>query len=220
MRTIWVVFHLFISVLCCSLPIILLGWFDKNKNFVSRICKFWSRWMLWSTGITYNVFGLDLIDKEKQYVFMCNHTSALDILFGVASIPNNIVFLAKKELFSIPLFGLAMKAAGMIKIDRQNSQIARKSVNDAIKSLFKTRLSTLIYPEGTRSQNSQLKEFKKGGFILAIQNQCPIVPMSIIGAGTSLPKGSINIKSNAVNIVFSRPISTKKINPNNYTGKS
>ena len=105
-----------------------------------------------------------------------------------------------------------MKAAGMIKVDRQNSQIARKSINNAIEILSNTKLSMLIYPEGTRSQSSRLKEFKKGGFILAIQNQFPVVPMSIIGAGTSLPKGSININSKVVKIVFSPPILTNKMN--------
>ena len=140
---------------------------------------------------------------------MCNHESALDIILGVATIPNKIVFLAKKELFRIPIFGLAMKAAGMIKIDRQNPEIAIKSVDYAVDSLIRSSFSTLIYPEGTRSENGKLLPFKKGGFILAIRSQLPIVPITILGAGEALSKGKYNINNKKISVIISDPIITK-----------
>ena len=110
----------------------MFGWRDRDKNIIGKILKMWAEWMIWSTGIHYDVIGLDNLRINKQYIFMSNHESALDILLGVVAIPNKIVFLAKKELFKIPVFGWAMKSAGMIKIDRQNPAIARQSVDSAV----------------------------------------------------------------------------------------
>ena len=83
-------------------------------------------------GIAYEVRGMKHLSHGHQYIFMSNHESALDILLGVACLPYNIVFLAKKELFNIPVFGWAMYAAGMIKIDRQNREKAKQSVEQAV----------------------------------------------------------------------------------------
>ena len=186
----------------------------RNKNIIGKISKMWAKWMIWSTGIDYDVIGLDNLRINKQYIFMSNHESALDILLGVVAIPNNIIFLAKKELFKIPVFGWAMKSAGMIKIDRQNPAIARQSVDSAVYTLVNSRFSTLIYPEGTRSQNGELLPFKKGGFILAIRSQLPIVPVTILGAGKALPKGKFNIKRTRIIVVIDKPITTYGMNIN------
>ena len=78
---------------------------------------------------------------------MSNHESALDVLLGVACLPFDIIFLAKKELFRIPVFGWAMQAAGMIKIDRQNQEKAKQSVDKAVEKLTRAKFSTLLYPE-------------------------------------------------------------------------
>ena len=145
---------------------------------------------------------------------MSNHESSLDILLGIAAIPCDIVFLAKKELFQIPIFGWAMQAAGMIKIDRQNSEQAKRSVDNAVKMLKDSKFSTLIYPEGTRTENGKLLPFKKGGFVLAIRSQLPIVPITIMGAGEVLPKGTFNIKKSTINIIIDKPILTQMLNLN------
>ena len=140
---------------------------------------------------------------------MSNHESALDIVLGVATIPFNMVFLAKKELFNIPVFGWAMSASGMIKIDRQNPEIARKSVSEAVETLIHSSFSTLIYPEGTRSNGEELLPFKKGGFILAIRTQLPVVPITILGAGSVLPKGTLTIKKSHIRIIIDAPLETQ-----------
>ena len=198
-----------------SIPIIAIGWLDKDKKITGKLSKFWAQWVIWSTGIQYDVAGLDNLDLKKKYIFMSNHESALDIILGVACIPYKIVFLAKKELFMIPLFGWAMQAAGMIKIDRQNPERARQSVDDAVNILTNSSFSTLIYPEGTRSETRNLLPFKKGGFILAIRSKLPIVPVTIIGAGRVLPKGSFKINKGQIKVIISKPISTKNLDVNN-----
>ncbi len=141
------------------MPIIIAGLFDKEKYYTGKLIKIWARWVVWSTGIQYEIDGLDNLNLDKQYIFMSNHESALDIVLGVAAIPFNIVFLAKKELFRVPIFGWAMEAAGMIKIDRQNPEIARKSVSEAVETLIQSSFSTLIYPEGTRSNGERIASF-------------------------------------------------------------
>ena len=214
MRAFWVLINLVISIGICSIPIIAFGWIDPNKNFITYICRFWAKWMIWSTGIEYDVAGLENLQITKQYIFMSNHESALDIILGVASIPNKIIFFAKKELFNIPVFGLAMKAAGMIKIDRQNPEIAIKSVDNALNKLVKSNFSTLIYPEGTRSDSGKLLPFKKGGFILAIKSKIPVVPVTIHGAGEALSKGKFSVNKKKVTMIIGHPILTSEMTMN------
>ena len=215
MRAIWVLFNLVLSVCIVCIPILAIGWLDRDKNITGKLSKMWAKWVIWSTVIRYDVCGLENLEPDKKYIFMSNHESALDILLGVACIPYKIVFLAKKELFMIPVFGWAMQAAGMIKIDRQNPERARKSVDEAVHRLIHSSFSTLIYPEGTRSETGDLLPFKKGGFILAIRSQLPIVPVTIIGAGDVLSKGSFTINQGQIKIIISKPIPTRNLEVNN-----
>ena len=215
MRVIWFLINLILSISVCSIPIIAVGLFDKEKYYTGKLIKMWARWVIWSTGIQYEIDGLDNLNLDKQYIFMSNHESALDIVLGVAAIPSNLVFLAKKELFRVPVFGWAMEAAGMIKIDRQNPEIARKSVSEAVDTLMHSSFSTLIYPEGTRSNGKELLPFKKGGFILAIRTQLPVVPITILGAGNVLPKGTLAIKKSHIKMIIDNPIPTLGMDINN-----
>ncbi len=214
MRVIWFLINLVLSISVCSIPIIAVGLFDKEKYYTGKLIKMWARWVIWSTGIQYEIDGLDNLNLDKQYIFMSNHESALDIVLGVAAIPSNLVFLAKKELFRVPVFGWAMEAAGMIKIDRQNPEIARKSVSEAVDTLMHSSFSTLIYPEGTRSNGEELLPFKKGGFILAIRTQLPVVPITILGAGNVLPKGTLAIKKSHIKMIIDNPIPTLEMDIN------
>ena len=187
---------------------ITLGWFDREKWLVGKISRFWAQWVLWSMDITYEVQGLEHLSHGNQYIFMSNHESALDILLGVSCIPYNIIFLAKKELFMIPVFGWAMQAAGMIKIDRQNQTKAKQSVNRAVAKLTCSKFSTLLYPEGTRSETGEVQPFKKGGFILAIRSKLPVVPITIIGARSVLPNKSLTLNKGDITIIIDVPIDT------------
>ena len=214
MRVIWFLINLVLSISVCSIPIIAVGWFDREKYYTGKLIKMWARWVIWSTGIQYEIDGLDNLNLDKQYIFMSNHESALDIVLGVAAIPFNIVFLAKKELFKVPIFGWAMNSSGMIKIDRENPEMARKSVSEAVETLMHSSFSTLIYPEGTRSNGEELLPFKKGGFILAIRTQLPVVPITILGAGNVLPKGTLAIKKSHIKMIIDNPIPTLEMDIN------
>ena len=211
MRSLWFFINLIISIIIFSIPIIIIGTFNKNKNYTGNLSQIWANWVLWSTGLNYNVYGKENIDLNSQYIFISNHVSALDIILGFVAIPLNITFLAKKELFKIPLFGWAMTAAGMIKIDRQNPEKAKASIDKATKTLIRSNFSTIIYPEGTRSKSGSLLPFKKGGFVLAIKSQLPIVPFTVVGAEKALPRGSFNIIKKDINLFIGKPIETKHL---------
>ena len=95
--------------------------------------------------------------------------------------------MTKKELFKIPVFGWSLYASGTIKIDRSNRQRAIKSMNNALDRI-KKGVSVVVFPEGTRSEDGKIRDFKKGGFVLAIKGGIPIVPVSISGSRFILRK--------------------------------
>ena len=117
---------------------------------------------------------------KQKYIIISNHQSFLDILVTFSLLPLDISFFTKKELFYIPVFGWALLAAGMVPVDRFNKEKSKKSVDLALKHLNKTNLSILNYPEGTRTDFHSLDKFKKGGFILAIQSNIAILPISVV----------------------------------------
>ena len=179
-RYILLVFNILIFTSFFSVLIILVGLFDKKKQQTGYLVHLWARLILKFSNISYSVKGLDKISNNKQYVIISNHQSAIDILVTFASIPNPIAFFTKKELFVIPVFGWAMKAAGMISVNRKNKNKSKSSVDEALFKIAHTKLSILNYPEGTRTRFDTLKEFKKGGFILAIKSNYPILPLTIL----------------------------------------
>ena len=101
-------------------------------------------------------------------------------------------------------FGWAMKAAAMIKIDRQNGEKAKQSMDQAVEKLIGSQFSTLLYP----AETGEIQPFKKGGFILAIMSKLPIVPITIIGARSVLPKKSLQLRRGDIKIIINIPIDT------------
>ena len=215
MRILWVQFNLFLSVTIIGIMIMFIGIFDQEKKITGRLARLWAEWMLFVCGISYTVTGLENLKLDNQFIFMSNHESALDILIGLAALPFNIVFLAKKELFRIPIFGWAMHSAGTVLVDRQNRENAQQSVNNALAQIKKSKTSILMYPEGTRSQNGELLTFKKGGFILAIRSKLPIVPVTILGTHNALPKWSLKIRDANIQLIIGEAILTEKMTEKN-----
>ena len=163
-----------------SILIILVGVFDHQKIRTGYLVRLWAYLILKLSNIKYSVEGFDIIDPKKKYVIISNHQSAIDILLAFAIFPMPISFFTKKELFLIPVFGLAMKYAGMIPVDRHTKEKSKKSVDIAVSKAGSTQLSFLNYPEGTRMTFDRLGKFKKGGFLLAIKSGLPIVPLTLV----------------------------------------
>ena len=211
MRTTWIVLNMTIATVFIGFVVILVGYFDHKKNITGIFGRMWGRWVLWSTGINYTIRGLQNLEPNKQYIFVSNHESALDIPLSVAGLPYNNVFLAKKELFKIPIFGWAMHAAGMVRVDRQNREKARLSVDRALKQIRKTNISIMIYPEGTRTLTGDLLPFKKGSYLLAIRSGLSVVPITIKGMFDILSKNSFKLKQGKVELIIDKPIQTSSL---------
>jgi 1-acyl-sn-glycerol-3-phosphate acyltransferase len=138
---------------------------------------------------------------------MPNHQSNFDIPVLLGHLTVQFRWLAKMELFKIPIFGHAMRKAGYISIDRKNRESAFKSLAVAAEKI-KNGVSVLIFPEGTRSRDGKIQAFKKGGFVMAIDSGVPIVPVTISGTREIMTKGQFRVNSGQIRISIQQPIDT------------
>ncbi len=211
-RMTWVFFHMVISIFVMG-TIVLLFWpFDRGRKLIGLWEKIWSRWFLWAAGIKWTVEGAENLDPDEKYIFVGNHSSALDIPLFLASLPGTKVFMAKKELFNIPYFGWVMRGMGCIPVDRKNRIKARASVDDALKRLDRRNLNLILYPEGTRSRDGRLLPFKRGGFRMAIRSGMPVVPVAIIGANRVLPPKAMSLTPGKIRVTIGEAIPTTGLN--------
>ncbi len=206
-RTAITLFTVGVSTLAVSLITIVLSIFGPYSRAIFYSTTTWTKLMLFSAGAKLEIVGLDNIDKDKSYIFVGNHQSHFDVPAVYSVIPFTTRFMTKKELFRIPVFGWAMKAAGTIKIDRSDRSQSIASVNDALDKI-RNGVSVIIFPEGTRSADGSIGSFKKGGFVLAIKGAIPIIPVSISGSRFILPKHSLRVNPGKIKLVFGKPILT------------
>jgi len=179
---------------------------DKNGRKVHLYCAVpWARVILRVCGIKVNVRGLENVDPSVPRIYMTNHQSFFDIFAVLACLPVNFKFILKQELMKIPFFGPAMKKAGYIGIERDDPRKAVLSMKQAADRI-KNGASVLIFPEGTRSPDGRLQEFKRGGFNLAIKAGCDIVPIGIRDSFRIAPKGSLRIRKGAFGWRIGRPV--------------
>ena len=183
--------------------------FDRQGKSVQFIMSKWAWFLLKLAGVKIEVNGLENLTPGESYIFISNHASLLDIPTVCLGLPFQLRFLAKKELFKIPLFGPALLSAGHIKIDRGNLESAVKSLKEAAIVLKKRGYSALVFAEGTRSLNGEVGRFKKGGVILALSMGIPIVPVSISGSASLAAKGVYLVKSGKIKMTIGKPISTE-----------
>ncbi len=155
----------------------------------------WSRILLWASGTRVELVGSEVIDPTRPQLLVANHVSWFDILAVASSLPGPFRFVAKKELAKIPVFGPAWRAAGHIPIDRYDRASALGSLEVARKRLEEDRPTVIFFPEGTRSPTGELRAFKKGAFVLAIQTGVEVVPAAILGSREVMAKGSFMIRT-------------------------
>jgi 1-acyl-sn-glycerol-3-phosphate acyltransferase len=193
-------FVLAFSAIICSI-------FDRSGNIYHRHARLWSRFALWMAGVRVEVTGADKIPTDIPVIFMSNHQSNFDILALFQGIPRKFSWLAKEELFKVPVFGHSMARAGYIPLDRVASgRRALKSVEKAA-TLIREGRSVVIFPEGTRTQDGELLPFKQGGFLLAVKAGVPIVPLTINGSMKINPKNRLELYPGTIRIVVAAPIS-------------
>ncbi len=168
----------------------------------------WARLLLKVSGVRVTVHGGGHVNRNVSQVIAANHASFFDILALLGCLPVDPKFVAKIELFRIPIFGQAIKAAGMVALDRGNIKEAFGAYDIAAKRIKEERLHVLVYPEGTRSRTGEMLPFKKGPFVLAIAAGAPIVPVYVSGAFGIMPKGSIAVHPQPITITIGEAIPT------------
>ncbi|MBI5605053.1 MAG: 1-acyl-sn-glycerol-3-phosphate acyltransferase [Deltaproteobacteria bacterium] len=191
-----------------SLLAMLVALFDSSGNRSHQVAALWASSSLFLSGVRARIIHQDLLTPGQPYIFAANHQSAFDILALLSKLKVQFRWLAKDSLFTIPIFGWAMKRTGYIPINRSNPKQAYQSLLQAAQKV-KQGTSILIFPEGTRQAENHLGAFKKGGFILALKSQKPIVPIGILGSARVLPKKGFRITPGTIQIVLGRPISTE-----------
>ncbi|MFZ1983799.1 MAG: lysophospholipid acyltransferase family protein [Desulfatitalea sp.] len=200
---IWIVIATFVF----GLTAILFSFFSKTGNSVHLVARVWGRSILWASGLRVRVIGLENIDPTRSAIYMSNHQSNFDIPVFFSALPIQFRWLAKAELFKIPIFGQGMRGAGYISIDRSDTKSAIRSLAQAARNI-RAGTSVLIFPEGTRSDDGALLPFKAGGFVMAVDAGVPIVPMAVHGTFAVMPKGGYMIRRQAVWLVVRPPIDT------------
>lgn len=180
---------------------------DRSGNTSHRISSLWARSLCKLNGIHVEIKGLENISKDRAQIFVANHQSFFDIFALSGYLPVQIRWVAKASLFKIPFVGWSMKAAGYISVDRSNKKKAYQSFVATVEKI-KQGNSVVIFPEGTRSEDGTIGPFKKGGHLLAIRAKAPMVPLTLIGTGNIIKKGSLIIKPGPVKIIVSPPTLT------------
>jgi 1-acyl-sn-glycerol-3-phosphate acyltransferase len=202
------VFLIINSIIMCLWGLVISP-FSKDGKLVHHWCAVpWAKTFLRVCGVKVNVRGLEHINKKLPYIYISNHQSYFDIFALLSGLPVDFKFLMKQELMKIPLLGIAMRKAGYMSIDREDTRNAIRSMNSAVDKV-RNGASVLIFPEGTRSQDGHVRSFKKGGFHLALKSGCDIVPIAIINSRSIVPKGSLRINKGTIALNIGKPITVQ-----------
>jgi 1-acyl-sn-glycerol-3-phosphate acyltransferase len=176
------------------------------KNLLYRLGHLGVRLALNTSGIRFRVAGREHI-PNCAVVFCANHQSNVDPPILFEALHPQVHILYKAELNAIPLLARAFRVGGFIPVDRRNKEAAMRAIEAGAASI-RSGNSFLIFPEGTRSRTAELLPFKKGGFIMAIKGQAPIVPVAVQGGRAAMQKGSPIVRPVTVSIRIGEPIET------------
>ena len=179
-----------------------------NVNFLYRVAM-WGAWTgVRLAGVQVRTVGLERLDPNRTYIFMSNHASNIDPPILIPLIPRRTSVMAKKELFSYPILGKAMRLGSLVPVDRGNREAGIAAVHTA-SEVIRQGINMTIYVEGKRSFDGKLLPFKKGPFYLALEAGVPVVPVTIAGSHYVMPKRRFAIKRGLVTIIFHDPIEPK-----------
>jgi 1-acyl-sn-glycerol-3-phosphate acyltransferase len=173
-----------------SIPASLFG---EKTRILHGFARFWS-WLIMKTILSpVKVTGLDKIDTSKPHVYAVTHASALDIPVLYVYLPFQFRILFKKELLSYPIVGWHLRRSGQVCIDQQRPTRSIAHIRSAVKSL-QAGLPLVIFPEGGRTPDGEIKPFMPGAFYLAIKAQVDIVPIALVGTYELLPMNTFHVK--------------------------
>jgi len=176
-----------------------------NQPLAWEFAKARARTLEWMLGVRVTVTGLEHLRGAGPFVYTPNHQSHLDILALLAHLPGAVRFAAKRSLWRHAVVGAVLDSLGMVPIDRDNTADAMAAMNE----VRNDGQSFVVFPEGTRSRDGRLGEFKKGAFVLAIRLGLPVVPVVCRGTRRLMPRGSaLTVIPGDIEILIEPPIPT------------
>lgn len=181
---------------------------EALKYAAPRIKNFSIRAFKW-TFVDVEVEGSENIPKDSNFLVVANHQSLLDIPLLLATIDPTLAFIAKKEVGKIPMIGTFVKEMGGVLLDRTDTSKAVAALIEVMKGLREGK-SFVLFPEGTRSEDGNLREFRKGSLKIALRTKVKILPVVIDGTINVTPKGSIFIRPKKVKVKILEPIESDK----------
>jgi 1-acyl-sn-glycerol-3-phosphate acyltransferase len=207
-RSVFVHLNILVATVTMGYLRVVLTIVDPSGDLSHIASRLWGRWVLAVSGVRVRVRGEEHILRNQPQIFFANHMSYFDIFCLLAHLPAQFRWLAKVELFRIPVFGKVMSYGGYIPIDRSNPRKAYQSMAAAA-DLIRAGASIVIFPEGTRSGDGRLQAFKSGGAVLAIRAQVPVLPVAILGTRAIMPRDSLRVAKGSVEIRIGTPIPTE-----------
>ena len=206
---VWLVFFPLVAVLtvvfstCTIIAATLV-----NPHFASRVFAVtWAKLCAWATPISVEVEGGEYAERHRSYIVASNHQSMYDILVIYGWLALDLKWVMKAELRKIPAIGIGCEKAGHIFVERRNHQQAARAINEALDRLG-DGIGILFFPEGTRSLDGQLLPFKKGAFHTAIEQQIPILPVTVTGTRQILPAKTLSLFPGRAKMVIHPAIET------------
>ena len=210
LRGLFLIFSAAVYTAIICLPAFFSCLVDRSGRWPSFFQRTWVRWLLRTNGVRLRLKGLENLREGQSYIFISNHTSILDIPGIISAIPRPTRFIAKKSLAWFPVFGWFLSLAGHILINRKNARSALTGLKKAV-TLLRKGMAIVVFPEGSRSLDGRVKEFKGGAFLLAMQAKIPIVPISISGTYQMLPRTGWCFWPGIMELNVGEPISTRDL---------
>lgn len=197
---------LFVIATILTATTVIIGCLLGGERFFSYYPgMLWSRLACILTLCPVSIKGRENIQKGKSYVFVSNHQSAYDIFLIYGYLGTPLKWMMKKGLAKIPFVGFACRMAGFIFVDNTTARSAQKSVLEAERKLKHGR-SLIVFPEGARTPDGHLGRFKRGAYQIAIEQQLPIIPITLNGPYKVMPIGSWNIRPHRMEMIIHPPV--------------
>jgi 1-acyl-sn-glycerol-3-phosphate acyltransferase len=206
-----------LSVAFAGPTAILILLVPRWSDLSMRVGKVWSRSILAIVGARVVYRGRENLEARLPCIYLVNHQSSVDIWVLIAALPLSARFVAKQELFRIPVFGWVLSAAGFVPINRANRAEAIRSLDVAAERV-RGGTSLVLFPEGSRSRHGRLDPFKKGAFHLALQARVPVVPITIRNSFHVMPPGSLRVRPGPVYVTVDPPIDVTPFLPDDHAG--
>lgn len=190
----------------------MLAWpLSPHGRLGQHLMRLWARGVLLAAGLRYDVDGMERA-RGGPFLLVANHASMLDIPFVSAATPIQFRFVSRPFFFHIPFMGWAMRATRQISLDPKKPRAAARVLRN-LHGHFDRGISIVLFPEGTRSPDGEVRTFRRGPFLTAIANGVPVLPLCLSGLHDALPKGSLRVRPRRLRLVVGDPIPTKGLTP-------